>query len=157
MTRHVWSCGATVFGLTRYVRAQLHRATIRVWSVEKNDQTRSTSTVGFFCQNGKVGSSFLRIPDLPVTELISEWEKRASVPYMYMNSPIHVCDRMCMGLIHTYMSLFPIWVPSFIHSSFNIVKLHMCYFFSHPPKKYRVYLTFKVRLYVPLLEMNYSP
>ena len=42
--------------------------------------------------NGKVGSLFLRIPDLPMTESTSEQEKRAPVPYMYRKSPIHVRD-----------------------------------------------------------------
>jgi hypothetical protein len=43
----------------------------------------------FFGQNRKVGSSFIRIPYLPVTELISEQEKRASVPYMYRSGGAH--------------------------------------------------------------------
>ena len=80
-------------------RVWLHdvSALVRVWLFSNWPDTYGHKTqlcpyVSGHITNGKVGSLFLRIPDLPMTESTSEQEKRAPVPYMYRKSPIHVCD-----------------------------------------------------------------
>ena len=67
-----------------------------------------------FGQNGKVGSSFLRIPDLPVTESISEQEKRAPVPYMYGKAP------------YMYMTTYVYGADPYMYATFSYMVTITC-------------------------------